>query len=128
MGSPTMRLAFLSMARVIAASTGHNVVLFMLDDVDVASMDAMEDLDAMPTYSRLKATGTSWNRFFVQTPVCCPSRAQFLTGRLGHNTGFHANSLDTGCNSKGWQRDGEPGAIGPIARLHRVRPLTRARK
>ena len=102
-------------------------------------MEDLEALDLVPSYSRLRAEGVTWNRFFVNTPVCCPGRAQFLTGaapasfasfvrppgrsvgrvsslgRFSHNTGFVANSIDTGCNSAGWIRDGESASLGTMA-------------
>ena len=114
MASPGMLLAAL-LPGLASAATGHNVLVFLTDDVDVASMEDLEALDLVPTYSRLRAAGTTWDRVFVNTPVCCPSRAQFLTGKFSHNTGFVANSVDTGCNSKGWQADGETDSVATVA-------------
>ena len=38
---------------------------------------------------RLAASGTRFSRFFVATPVCSPSRATFLTGRIPSQHGIH---------------------------------------
>jgi len=42
-----------------------------------------------PNIDRLAATGTRFSKFFVSTPVCSPSRANFLTGRISSQTGIH---------------------------------------
>ena len=42
-----------------------------------------------PNMDRLAATGTRFENFFVATPVCSPSRATFLTGRIPSQHGVH---------------------------------------
>jgi len=42
-----------------------------------------------PNIDRLAATGVQFNNFFVATPVCSPSRATFLTGRIPSQHGIH---------------------------------------
>jgi len=42
-----------------------------------------------PNLDRLAATGTRFEHFFVATPVCSPSRATLLTGRLPSQHGVH---------------------------------------
>ncbi len=42
-----------------------------------------------PNLDRLAATGMRFDRFFVATPVCSPSRATFLTGRIPSQHGIH---------------------------------------
>jgi len=42
-----------------------------------------------PGIDRIAATGTRLASFFVATPVCSPSRATFLTGRIPSQHGIH---------------------------------------
>ena len=64
-----------------------NVVVVMTDDQTVESMRAM------PQVQRLLADrGVTFANSFASNPVCCPSRATFLTGRYAHNTGVYRNS------------------------------------
>jgi N-acetylglucosamine-6-sulfatase len=46
----------------------------------------------MPTtLELLGAQGTTFEDSVVTTPLCCPSRASFLTGQYGHNNGVLSN-------------------------------------
>jgi len=42
-----------------------------------------------PNIDRMAATGTMFRNHFVATPVCSPSRATFLTGRVPSQHGIH---------------------------------------
>lgn len=43
----------------------------------------------MPSLNKhIIAKGVTLSNYFVNTPVCCPSRATLLTGRHAHNTNF----------------------------------------
>jgi N-acetylglucosamine-6-sulfatase len=65
-----------------AAADRPNVVVLMTDDQTVA------DLDAMPrTRAVLARRGVSFDRSYVSYPVCCPSRATYLSGQYAHNHG-----------------------------------------
>ncbi|XP_034251811.1 N-acetylglucosamine-6-sulfatase-like isoform X2 [Thrips palmi] len=63
-----------------------NVVLFLTDDQD------------------------NFN-YFVNTPLCCPSRSTLLTGLYQHNTRVLNNSIEGNCNSVEWQHKHEPNAF-----------------
>ena len=72
-------LASLALAAPAAAQR-PNIVVIMTDD------QTPESLRVMPKVKRLLAgEGTTFNRSFVSFPVCCPSRATFLTGQYPHN-------------------------------------------
>ena len=72
----------LAFAAPAAADERPNVVVLMTDDQTVA------DLDAMPrTQELLVGSGVSFDRSYVSYPVCCPSRATFLSGQYAHNHG-----------------------------------------
>ena len=57
-----------------------NVVVVMTDDQTV------EDLEVMSATKRLVGErGMSFSNSFVSYPLCCPSRATFLSGQYAHN-------------------------------------------
>ncbi len=82
-----------------------NIVVIQVDDLDSALFaDVLPDL---PAISSLVATGTSFDRYFVSTPLCGPSRATLLRGQYAHNTGVL------------WNR-GEEGGSGGFEAFHRL--------
>jgi N-acetylglucosamine-6-sulfatase len=80
----TTSLVILLCALAAAPATAQrpNLVVIMTDD------QTSGDLSAMPRTRRLIAhQGVSFTRSYVSYPVCCPSRATFLTGQYAHNHG-----------------------------------------
>jgi len=64
-----------------------NVVVITTDDQTYA------ELAAMPrTRASIGDAGATFERAFVSYPLCCPSRATFLTGRYAHNHGVRTNT------------------------------------
>jgi N-acetylglucosamine-6-sulfatase len=64
-----------------------SVVVLMTDD------QTYQDMAAMPrTKQLIGAAGTRFTRSYVSTPLCCPSRATYLTGQYGHNNGVFNNA------------------------------------
>jgi arylsulfatase A-like enzyme len=47
-----------------------------------------------PTLDGLAAEGVLFERCYVQSPVCAPSRASFVTGQYPHNHGLWANGVE----------------------------------
>jgi arylsulfatase A-like enzyme len=73
------------------ADARPNVVVIMTDDQDMAS------LSVMPNVRRLLAErGTTFDNSFVSYPLCCPSRATYLTGQFPHNHGVVGNAPPDG--------------------------------
>jgi N-acetylglucosamine-6-sulfatase len=73
-------VALLVCAPAAAGAERPNVVVLMTDDQTVA------DLEAMPrTQALLGAGGVTFDRSYVSYPLCCPSRATFLSGQYAHN-------------------------------------------
>ena len=59
-----------------------NVVVIDTDDQNVTDMFVMQK-----TLALLGGRGTTFNNSYVSYPLCCPSRATFLTGQYAHNHG-----------------------------------------
>ena len=68
------------------AAAKPNVVVVMTDDQTVAQLSAMPQ-----TRKLIGEQGVKFKRFYVTDPLCCPSRATFLTGQYAHNTGVISN-------------------------------------
>lgn len=79
-----------------------NVLFILTDDQGVwaAGCYGNEEIRT-PNLDRLADQGTLFENFFVATPVCSPSRATFLTGRIPSQHGVHD-----------WIREGN---VGPDA-------------
>ncbi|HVM39930.1 MAG TPA: sulfatase [Acidimicrobiia bacterium] len=63
-----------------------NVVVVMTDDQTVESVRVMEAVR-----ERIGEAGTTFTRAYASYPLCCPSRASFLTGQYAHNHGVRDN-------------------------------------
>lgn len=78
----------------VHAAAKPNIVVFMIDDLDVRSLDTLLANGMMPRLqSQVIGNGTSLNftESFVTRAHCCPSRATFLTGQYAHNHGVMTN-------------------------------------
>ena len=76
-------------------SNKPNVLVIMTDDQTLESMKVMANTNAL-----LAAQGTTFSKFYVAFPNCCPSRATFLTGQYPHNNGVTDNVAPEGGFSK----------------------------
>lgn len=61
-----------------------NFVLVLTDDLDLTLGGAQASTLAK-SRQLIASKGVSLTNWFAQTPVCCPSRAELLTGRMHHN-------------------------------------------
>ena len=75
----------------VVADSRPNVVVFMTDDQNVSSLAVMPNVKAL-----LANAGTTFSNSFVAYPLCCPSRATYLTGQYPHNHDVLANSAPDG--------------------------------
>jgi arylsulfatase A-like enzyme len=67
-----------------------NVLFILTDDQGVWAAGCYGNPEIRtPNLDRLAETGTRLQNFFVATPVCSPSRATFLTGRIPSQHGVH---------------------------------------
>jgi len=73
-------------------SAQPNVVAILVDDLSVDALQTLLDADLMPNLSSgLIDEGVDFNDAFATNPLCCPSRATFLTGLYTHNHKVYAN-------------------------------------
>ncbi|HEX6684141.1 MAG TPA: sulfatase [Candidatus Limnocylindrales bacterium] len=75
----------------IAQAARPNVVVFMTDDQNVSSLPVMSNVRAL-----LAQQGVTFANNFVSYPLCCPSRATYLTGQYPHNHDVMWNSAPDG--------------------------------
>ena len=79
-----------------------NVIFVLTDDQGIWASGCYGNPEIRtPNMDRLAAEGMLFKNFFVATPVCSPSRATFLTGRIPSQHGVHD-----------WIREGN---VGPDA-------------
>ena len=72
-----------------------NIVLLISDDDDYEHFGFMGNEQVRtPTLDKLAASGTVFTRAYVAAPLCRPSLASILSGRLPHQHGIYSNYLD----------------------------------
>lgn len=85
----TLLLALFALATCIAAADRPNFIIIFCDDMgygDLASYG--HDKIKTPNLDRMAAEGQRWTDFYAAAPVCTPSRAAILTGRLPVRSGM----------------------------------------
>ncbi len=121
-------LAPLSAVRAAeGSSTGEkpNVLLIMADDLRDFGGAFNKEVVKTPNLDRLRARGTTFERAYVQYPVCNPSRSSMMTGLRAEQTGIvgndvllrqslpHVITLPQMCKEAGW----ESHAFGKLTHL-----------
>lgn len=106
-GRPLFVLALLALALAVAVlglvrqpanaagDSKPNVIFILTDDQTLAEMQALPRTRAL-----LGDQGATFDRAYISYPLCCPSRATFLTGEYMHNTNVRGNGAPFG----GWER------------------------
>ncbi|MEQ1826756.1 MAG: sulfatase, partial [Pirellula sp.] len=77
----------------ILAAERPNVLLIMVDDLRDYGGAFTRDVVKTPNRDRLRARGTTFERAYVQYPVCNPSRSSMMTGLRAEQTGIVSNTL-----------------------------------
>src|SRR3954470_10211026 len=71
-----------------------SILLILPDQMRGQALGCMGDPDVRtPNLDRLASQGVLFRRTFANTPVCCPARANMLTGKYAHKNGMVANDL-----------------------------------
>ena len=74
----------------MAEAKRPNVIFILTDDQGPWAAGCYGNPEIRtPNIDRLAREGTRFENFFVATPVCSPSRATFLTGRISSQHGIH---------------------------------------
>ncbi|WP_323791935.1 sulfatase-like hydrolase/transferase, partial [Nocardioides sp.] len=69
------------------ADTAPNIVFISVDDM------TLDEMRYLPRVRRLLGdAGVTFSEFTAPQPLCCPSRAQLLTGQYAQNNGVRTNS------------------------------------
>ncbi len=76
---------------VAAPPPRPNVLVIETDDQTVESMRVMDNVNSL-----IADEGATFTNSFVNFPLCCPSRATFLTGQYAHNHGVLGNTPPNG--------------------------------
>ena len=86
-----LMVAFLSLATANAA-TRPNVIVILTDDQGWGDLSIHgNSVISTPNIDRMARDGAQFDRFFV-SPVCSPTRAEFLTGRHHVRSGVYSTS------------------------------------
>ncbi|MFN0122572.1 MAG: sulfatase [Blastocatellia bacterium] len=77
-----------------AAKQRPNILFIFPDQLRAQALGCMGNPDVRtPHIDRLAAEGVLFRQTFANTPVCCPARANILTGKYAHKNGMVANDL-----------------------------------
>jgi len=80
---------------VAQTATKPNIVVIMTDDQTLESLRVLTK-----TRQLIGDQGTTFRNYYVSFPLCCPSRATFLTGQYPHNHGVFSNGPPNGGYTK----------------------------
>ena len=80
-------------AQTSAADAKPNVVIMFADDLGYGDLGVSHPYIRTPNIDTLAAEGQRWTDFYVAAPVCSPSRAALLTGRLPVRSGLYGNAI-----------------------------------
>ena len=106
---------YLAASVSLCAAGRVNVLLIMADDFRDFGGAFTREVLRTPNLDRLRAHGTSFERAYVQYPVCNPSRNSMMTGLRAEQTGIVGNdtmlrqkmpdviTMPQLCKDAGWQ-------------------------
>jgi arylsulfatase A-like enzyme len=78
----------------IAQRQSPNIVILFADDLGYGDLSSFgHPYIRTPELDELARMGQKWTDFYVAAPVCSPSRAALLTGRLPVRSGLYGDSI-----------------------------------
>lgn len=77
--------------RPAAAPGAPNVILVVVDDATAEMITPQTMPATLRELSGDRGAGTTFTDFVMTSPLCCPSRANILTGQYGHNNNVLRN-------------------------------------
>ena len=70
-----------------------NIIIIFADDLGYGDLSIYGNTSIRtPNLDRMATEGQKWTNFYAQSPVCSPSRAALLTGRLPIRTGMYGEA------------------------------------
>jgi uncharacterized sulfatase len=88
-----LAFVFLGLGTGSPAAEKTNVLLIMVDDLRDYGGAFTREVVKTPNLDRLRARGTTFERAYVQYPVCNPSRCSMMTGLRAERTGIVGNDV-----------------------------------
>jgi arylsulfatase A-like enzyme len=85
-------LVLITIAAQAFGSEKPNILFILTDDQRWDSLGCYGNrVIKTPNFDRLASQGARLDAFYVAAPLCCPSRATFLSGLYPHQTGITSN-------------------------------------
>jgi len=79
-----------------------NILIILIDDQDMDEISAYGGKVYTPNMERLAREGIRFNKAYVSSTVCTPSRYSFLTGRYAGNSYSNLYKKEVGANGQGF--------------------------
>src|SRR5918994_4561579 len=95
-------LSLIAALPVCQAAARPNIIVIMTDDQTVSDLAVMQR-----TWRLLADKGVTFTNSFTDFPLCCPSRATFLTGQAAHNHRILGNDAATNGGYRKFRELGE---------------------
>ena len=91
-------LVALVLASPTMASLAPNIILMNMDDMGWGDLGVLgHPAKETPHIDRMAAEGVLLTSFYTAAPICSPSRASLLTGRLPLRNGFYQTTYPGRC-------------------------------
>jgi len=99
----TLSALILAVVTAAAAAAKPNIVVFFCDDLGFLDTTPYGATDVRtPNIQRLANEGLAFNRAFIASPACCPSRSAMMCGLMPARNGSEANHTFAHPGTLGW--------------------------